>query len=90
MPEAALDAHTARSSDFPTDPDQMLPTRAVARRFGISVRTLDRWLSNHIAFPKPDMLTHDVKGRVANRFWRLRTLTAWESHGVDCHGQKIA
>lgn len=61
------------------DPDQKMQARAVARRFDISVRTLDRWLQKpHLAFPKPCMVTHDVAGRVSARFWRVGDLIAWE------------
>ena len=81
MPEVVFDARaSARNTESPTnpDPDQMMQARAVARRYGISARTLDRWLRNHIAFPAPDMQTYDAIGRVANRFWRRRTVIAWE------------
>lgn len=71
MPEVAHD----NSHDL----DNMLTARAVARRFGIGMRTLDRWIENHVAFPQPDLVTYDSIGRVASRHWRLRTLIEWES-----------
>jgi hypothetical protein len=61
------------------DPDHMIQARAVARRYSISVRTLDRWLHKpHLKFPQPTMVTRDATGRVANRYWRLGDLIAWE------------
>ena len=61
------------------DLDQMLTARAVARRYGISTRTLDRWLIKpHLAFPKPDFTTQDISGRVASRHWRIARLVEWE------------
>jgi hypothetical protein len=61
------------------DIDQRLTARSVAKRYDISVRTLDRWLTKpHMNFPKPVMFTHDISGRVANRYWRLGDLAAWE------------
>jgi hypothetical protein len=61
------------------DLDQKMTARRVARRFDVSVRTIDRWLEKpHLAFPKPVMFTHDISGRVANRYWKLGDLVAWE------------
>lgn len=61
------------------DPDQMMQARAVARRYDIAMRTLDRWLQKtHLAFPKPVMVTRDVTGRVCARFWRVADLIDWE------------
>jgi predicted DNA-binding transcriptional regulator AlpA len=62
-----------------TDTDRLLKASAVAHRFGISKRTLDRWLLEpHRAFPPPAMFTNDCSGRVSNRFWRLSDLLKWE------------
>jgi hypothetical protein len=59
--------------------DQKLTARSVARRYDVSTRTLDRWLTRpHMHFPKPVMFTYDVAGRVAGRYWRLGDLAAWE------------
>jgi hypothetical protein len=78
MSSVMLDVRApARHSDS-ADPDQMILTRAVATRYGISVRTLDRWLVKPIAFAGPTMVTKDIIGRVANRYWRLGDLIAWE------------
>ncbi len=62
MSSVTLDVRApARHSDS-ADPDQMILTRAVATRYGISVRTLDRWLVKPIAFPRPTMVTRDIIG----------------------------
>ena len=61
------------------DLDQKLTARSVAKRFDVSVRTIDRWLvSGHMGFPRPVMTTKDISGRCANRFWRLGELIDWE------------
>lgn len=74
----------SRRAPAPTpdlDPDNMIAARAVARRFGISTRTLDRWmLAEQIKFPPPDLVTRDSIGRPANRFWRNGTVLEWESN----------
>jgi hypothetical protein len=76
-----------RESDS-IDPDQKIHARAVARRYSISVRTLDRWLRKpHLSFPQPDMVTRDVTGRVANRYWRLGDLIAWERTQAVNHAE---
>jgi predicted DNA-binding transcriptional regulator AlpA len=62
----------ARQLD-PTDPDQMMGIRAVATRYNVSLRTVDRWLERHdLAFPRPAMLVG------IRRYWRLGALIAWE------------
>jgi hypothetical protein len=61
------------------DQSNMIQARAVANRYSISTRTLDRWLQKpHLAFPQPVMVTRDITGRVSARFWRLADLVAWE------------
>ncbi len=78
--------HDALSRNSETDLDKLLKASSVARRFDISVRSLDRWLlAPHRAFPKPVLFTHDVAGRVSSRFWRLGDLVAWETaQGANC------
>jgi len=50
-----------------------LPTRLVQRRYGVSDRTLDRWLKKDgLSFPAPLV----INGR---RYWRLSDLQAWEA-----------
>lgn len=51
---------------------QLLPARQVWERFGVTDRTLDRWLSDErLAFPRPIR----VNGR---RYFRANEITAWE------------
>jgi predicted DNA-binding transcriptional regulator AlpA len=70
------------------DPDAMIQARAVADRYGISTRTLDRWLQkDHVQFPRPAMLMHDISGRVCVRLWRIRDLTDWERANAARHAQ---
>jgi len=69
------------------DEPYMLSARTVARRYNVTIRSIDRWLVNHIKFPQPDLITRDAAGRTAGRFWRLDTLLAWEEtykhHMID-------
>jgi hypothetical protein len=61
------------------DHDLKLTARSVARRLDVTVRTVDRWLTQpHMGFPQPIMRTFDISGRVANRYWRLGDLVEWE------------
>ncbi len=56
-----------------TDPDQMMGTRAVATRYDIAMRTLDRWLERpNLEFPRPALVVG------IRRYWRLGDLIAWE------------
>jgi hypothetical protein len=62
----------ARQLDL-MDPEQMMGTRAVATRYDISMRALDRWLDRpDLGFPGPTMVIG------IRRYWRLGDLTAWE------------
>jgi hypothetical protein len=71
--------HDLSSRNSGTHLDSLLKASSVARRFDISVRTLDRWLlAPHRVFPAPVMFTRDCSGRVSGRFWRLSDLIAWE------------
>jgi hypothetical protein len=71
--------HLTHEVRAPARDDQMVQTRSVAMRYDVSTRTIDRWLLKpNLAFPKPVMVTKDVTGRVAARFWRLGDLIAWE------------
>jgi predicted DNA-binding transcriptional regulator AlpA len=80
MPTAATLDSTPTTFNPETD-DRLIIARAVARRLGISLRTLERWVkADNIAFPEPDLITRDVLGRPANRFWRLSTILQWEAH----------
>jgi predicted DNA-binding transcriptional regulator AlpA len=73
----------ARAPQF-TNPDAMIQARGVAERYDISMRTLDRWLQKpRFGFPRPVMVTRDVAGRVAGRFWRLGDLIEFERRQAE-------
>jgi hypothetical protein len=78
----ALEAAVARVGHtgvgtFPTNQelevdDRRLPAVAVAQRYGVVVRTLDRWLDDpELNFPEPEVLNH-------RRYWWLSELREWE------------
>jgi hypothetical protein len=53
--------------------DRRLPTTAVAARYGVVPRTIDRWLDRtDLNFPRPET----VNGR---RYWWLGKLYDWDS-----------
>jgi hypothetical protein len=52
--------------------DRRLPAKAVARRYGVVVRTIDRWLDNpKLGFPKPEVVNN-------RRYWWLNKLCRWD------------
>jgi hypothetical protein len=52
--------------------DRRLPTVAVAQRYDVSVRTVDRWAEDPVLkFPKPLVINR-------RRYWILRQLRAWD------------
>ena len=60
--------------DPPVNPetDRRLPAKAVARRYGVVVRTIDRWLDNpKLGFPKPEVVNN-------RRYWWLSKLRCWD------------
>src|SRR5258707_14589313 len=65
-----------------TDPDQMMGTRAVATRYDIAMRTLDRWLERpNLEFPRPALVVG------IRRYWRPSDLIAWElAQGIPAAG----
>jgi hypothetical protein len=70
------------------DLDTRVKAGAVARRYGVSVRTLDRWITKpHLNFPAPDLVLHDVAGRPCVRLWRLGDLIEWERAQAVRHPQ---
>jgi predicted DNA-binding transcriptional regulator AlpA len=88
MSHLALEMRAPARNFESIDPDQMIQARAVARHYSISVRTLDRWLhKSHLKFPPPVMVTKDVTGRVANRYWRIGDLIAWERTQAVNHAE---
>ena len=52
--------------------DPLIPARRAWERFGITPRTLDRWLDDEcLGLPRPIV----IKSR---RYWREADLAAWE------------
>ncbi len=77
----SLTASSAIAHDPVTtiDLDQRLKASRVAKRYGVSVRTIDRWLTKrNVDFPAPTLIIEDVLGRPAARLWRLGDLLEWE------------
>lgn len=67
------------SKSLSVDLDIRIKASAVARRYGVAVRTLDRWITKpHLDFPAPTLVLHDVVGRPCVRLWRLGDLIEWE------------
>jgi DNA-binding transcriptional MerR regulator len=65
------------TSSAEQDLTRLIPARAVARRYGVCLRSIDRWLKKGV-IPKP---TRTVNGR---RYWRLDTLeTADRQHTLN-------
>ena len=60
------------------DADIYLPSVQAAARYGVCLKTLDRWTENDkLNFPQPLWINR-------RRFWRLADLHAWErAHGLD-------
>ena len=54
------------------DADSYLPSVQAAARYGVCLKTLDRWTENDkLNFPQPLWINR-------RRFWRLADLHAWE------------
>jgi hypothetical protein len=54
------------------DKGPLLPSRAVWTRFGVTDRTLDRWIAApKLNFPRPTVIRK-------RRYWYLHELEAWE------------
>jgi predicted DNA-binding transcriptional regulator AlpA len=52
--------------------DRKLPTRKVAQRYGVSVRSIERWEADEkLAFPTP------IKIHM-RKYWSLNDLEKWE------------
>ena len=70
------------------DLDTRIKASAVARRYGVSVRTLDRWIPKpHLNFPAPSLVLRDIAGRSCVRLWRLGDLIEWERAQAVKHAQ---
>jgi hypothetical protein len=64
-----------------SDPDRRLPAIAVAKRYGVTVRTVDRWVEDpDVSFPPPDVIINN------RRYWTLPTLRAWDR---TCIGRQV-
>jgi hypothetical protein len=73
--EAAIGQHDNVTPE--AEPDQRLPTTAVAGRYGVSMRTIERWYDDpDLGFPKPDI----VKGR---KYWWLSALQHYDRRTVS-------
>jgi hypothetical protein len=60
--------------DPPPSPetDRRLPAKLVAKRYGVVLRTIDRWLDNpKLGFPKPEVVNN-------RRYWWLNKLRRWD------------
>lgn len=56
-----------------------LPSKAVIARFGISRRTLDRWLRDNVLnFPRPLVINHRL-------YFALAEIEAWETACAKRH-----
>jgi hypothetical protein len=88
-PRSDLAKHGPALLESPSvDLDTRVKAGAVARRYGVSVRTLDRWITKpHLNFPAPDLVLHDVAGRPCVRLWRLGDLIEWERAQAVRHAQ---
>ncbi len=53
--EVAVIGHNGGPPLDTNEPDRRLPTSEVARRYGVSRRTIERWCSRP-EFPKPDIV----------------------------------
>ncbi|WP_372783487.1 helix-turn-helix transcriptional regulator [Phenylobacterium sp.] len=55
-----------------TTTDTRLPTKALMERFGVSDRTVDRWLQDDaLNFPQPLVINR-------RRYWSLQEIEQWE------------
>jgi len=72
-------AHNNPESQSSIDLDTRLKAGRVAKRYGVTVRTIDRWIQKpNLDFPAPTLVLHDVAGRPCVRLWRLGDLVDWE------------
>lgn len=52
--------------------DRRLPTKLVAKRYGVCTRTIERWEADaKLAFPKPAIINK-------RKYWSLRTLRHYD------------
>jgi predicted DNA-binding transcriptional regulator AlpA len=59
-----------------TRSSQKLPTSAVAQRYNVSSRTIERWTEKaSLSFPQPMIVN-------SRKYWSERELDAWDSSRV--------
>jgi hypothetical protein len=69
----------------PGDEVERLPTAAVAQRYGVSIKSIERWIANpSINFPPPSIV---INGR---RYWKIDVLEAYDRAAVLTVGKKRA
>jgi hypothetical protein len=54
----------------PSEQDRLLPTTAVAERYGVTPRSVTRW-TDESDFPKPEIIN-------TRKYWRESRLRAWD------------
>ena len=65
------------------DEGQLLPTRLVLKRYGVTSRTLDRWLdSEPLGFPRPLVINRF-------RYFRESDLIAWERQRASSKSEVV-
>lgn len=75
--ETGAIAPSGQRSEHPeSGQDKFLPKRAVANRYGVTTRTIDRWrFDEKLGFPAPVFSVND------RGFWAEEELLQWEA---DC------
>jgi hypothetical protein len=69
---------------FSPEADRQLPAKVVARRYGVVVRTIDRWLADpNLEFPKPEVVNH-------RRYWWVNKLRRWDRARIRQRNMKKA
>ena len=77
LPQQPASRPQSTGPPAPFDPDleardRRVPTAAVAARYGVTVRSVERWLERpDLNFPRPEY----INGR---RYWSLNRLREWD------------
>jgi predicted DNA-binding transcriptional regulator AlpA len=67
-----------------TENDTRLTSKRVADRFGVSLRTIERWGADEkLAFPKPVKIRH-------RKYWSEREISAWDREHVEADAARGA
>jgi hypothetical protein len=73
---SALEAVVGQEPVDIVEPEQHLPTAAVARRYHVTIRTIDRWTEDpDLGFPKPAVMNR-------RKYWSLRELADYDRRRV--------